>query len=215
MDTQTSNTGDLSGLSALGAAAETLWARIAPVPTQGKRRTILFVGAQHGVGTSTLAACAAAGLARNLKAQVLLLELGVDSSSLAPLLGLPAGPGFQEILCSAVAPESCIRGCGLDGLGVVTAGRGKLPPGQLATEQASRALERLGSGRDFLLIDAPPILEHPELTPILQHVDEAVLVLEAERTSREQARELVELVSRAGVRILGSVLNRTRPSLFS
>jgi len=39
-------------------------------------------------------------------------------------------------------------------------------------------------------------------------------VLEAERTSREEARELMELVSRAGVRVLGSMLNRTRPSLF-
>jgi len=214
MEAQATNTGDLSGLSALGTAASTLWSRIAPAPNPGKTRTILFVGAAHGVGCSTLAACAAAGLARNLKAQVLLLEVGVESSSLATLLGLPAGPGFHEILCSAVAPEACMRGCGLEGLGVITAGRGTLPPGQLATEQASRIFERLRADRDFVLVDAPPLLKHPELTPILQHVDEAVLVLEAERTSREEARELMELVSRAGVRVLGSMLNRTRPSLF-
>jgi Mrp family chromosome partitioning ATPase len=205
-------TGSLEALRAIGGSAETLWARIAPGRSPGALRRILFVGAEHGTGTSTSACCAALGLVRNLQAKVALVELGVGPSTLAKLVGLPEGPGLHELLCSGASLRGCINGCGVDGLSLVTAGRGSLPAGQLASEHARGVFEQLGLGQDFLLVDCPPLQAHPELQPILLHVDEAVLVFEAERTQRERARELQELVSRAGVRVLGSVLNRVKPA---
>jgi len=207
-DTPTQGTGSLDALGAFGASADTLWSRIAPGRPPGALRRILFVGANQGAGTSTAACSAAAGLARNLRAKVMLVEIGAGSSTMAKILGLPEGPGFHDLVCANASLKGCVRSCGLDGLGVVTAGRGILPPGSLVSENALRVFAQLGAGQDYLLIDAAPIQAHPELHPILQHVDEAVLVFEAERTRREEARELFDIVTRAGVNVLGTVLNR-------
>jgi polysaccharide biosynthesis transport protein len=202
-------TGSLKGLAALGPTAEVLWSRIALGRSKGALRRILFVGSEHGCGTSSIACSTAAGLARNLQARVTLVEVGAGSSTLASILGLPEGPGLYDLLCANASLQGCVRNCGLERLGVVTAGRGALPAGLIASELARRVFEQLGAGNDFLLIDAPPIQEHPELTTILQHADEAVLVLEAEHTQRERAQELMNTINRSGVRILGSVLNRS------
>ncbi len=207
-------TGSLEGLNSLGASAETLWTRIAPTIQHGTRRTIVFLGADHGAGTSTVAACTAAGLARHLRAKVTLVELGSGKPGLAPLLGLPEGPGLAELLREGAAVKNCVCGAGLEGLEIVSAGRGAVPVGSLASERAAKVFEELGAGRDFVLIDAPPIRQHPELHPILLHAREAVLVLVAEQTQRRAARELLEIVGRAGLGVLGCVLNRARPSPF-
>jgi Mrp family chromosome partitioning ATPase len=204
--------GSLAALENLGASADMLWARIAPVLKHGSLRTIVFLGSGPGAGTSTVAACAAAGLARNLRAKVLLVELGPGRTSLAGLFGLPEAPGLAELLGDAGAPASAVRASGLAGLDVLTAGRAGLPEGCLASERARKLFEQLGSGRDFLLVDAPPLLQHPALHTILLHAREAVLVVEADSTRRDEARELLETVRRAGIEVLGSVLTGVPPA---
>ncbi|MBK7644931.1 MAG: hypothetical protein IPJ19_18125 [Planctomycetes bacterium] len=205
-------TGSLAGFATFGPTTDVLWSRIAPARTSGTRRTILFMGTEHGVGTSTSACCAAIGLARNLKANVLLVEIGAGSSTLAGRLGLPEGPGFHELLLAGATLGACLRGCGQEGLAIVTAGRGVLPAGALAGERAVTLFEELGRGRDFVLIDAPPLREHPELHPVLQFAREAVLVIEADRTRSEHAKALQETVQRAGLQVIGAVLNRSKPT---
>jgi protein-tyrosine kinase len=145
---------------------------------------------------------------------VLLVELGVGRPGLAPLLGLPEGPGLADMLREGVPVKDCVCGSGLAGLEIVTAGRGVVPVGGLASDRALRVFEELGAGRDFVIIDAPPIQEHAELHPILMHAREAVVVLNADRTQRDAARALLEIVGRAGLSVLGCVLNRARHSPF-
>jgi len=213
-ETPPRTTANLEALNSLGGSAGTLWTRIAPVLEHGTRRTIVFLGAEHGAGTSTVAACTAAGLARHLRAKVMLVELGAGRPGLAPLLGLPEGPGLADMLREGVSARDCVCGSGLEGLEVVTAGRGVVPVGGLASDRALRVFEELGAGRDFVIIDAPPIQQHTELHPILMHAREAVVVLNAERTQRDTARGLLEIVGRAGLTVLGCVLNRARRSPF-
>jgi len=201
-------------LRSFGTNAETLWTRIAPAFQQGTRRTIVFVGTEARAGTSTVAACVAVGLARHLRARVMLVEVGNEMSGLAPLLGLPLGPGLTELLRDGASVKNCVNGSEVEGLEIVTSGVASLPAGSLASERAARVFEELGSGRDFLLIDAPPLQQHPELHPLLLHAREAVLVLAAEQTQRDAARELLETIGRAGLTVLGCVLNRARSSPF-
>ena len=215
MATNTTEVGSLAALSRFGSGADTLWTGIAPARRLGTLRTIVFVGAGHGVGTTTTALCTAVGLARHLRAKVMLVEIGLGASALAPLLGLSDGPGLTQVLAGTASSASCVRGCGLEGLAVVTSAGGVAAPGDFASERTRKLFEDLGAGRDFLLIDAPPLVAHPELHPILLHAREAVMVLEAGRTTREEASSLMEILVRSGVDVLGSVLNRVQSVPFA
>jgi len=67
----------------------------------------------------------------------------------------------------------------------------------------------------LLLIDAPPILLHPEAHPLLWGIDQAVVILESGRSRKDQARALLDLLHHAEVEVLGCVLNRYQPELPS
>ena len=200
-------------LQALRPAVDSLWARLAPHGRPERLRRILFTAPGAGQGTTTVAACAAVGLARHLRAKVCLVETGAPSAVLATLLGLEPSPGISEVLQGQAERVRALRATVEPELVVVPAGELEFEPGMLATEEARSLLEWLGDGVDFLLLDAPPVHLHPEVRPLLWHADEAVVVLEAGRTRKDEAKALVEALGQASVRVTGSVLNRYKPEL--
>jgi Mrp family chromosome partitioning ATPase len=101
------------------------------------------------------------------------------------------------------------------GMRFVPAGNRPFAPGDLTGERARELVSGFGDGGDYLLIDAPPILLHPEAHPLLWRVDQAVVVLEAGRSRKDQSRALLKLLHGAGVEVLGCVLNRYQPELPS
>ena len=75
-------------------------------------------------------------------------------------------------------------------------------------------LDQVGSRSDALVIvDAPPILEHPESKLLLGCTDQVVLVLRAGHTTRRQAKAALRLIEQSGVPVLGTVLNRFKGGL--
>lgn len=58
------------------------------------------------------------------------------------------------------------------------------------------------------LVVLPPLLAHPEALAFASQMDGIVLVLEAEQTRWEVARELKSVLDTVGVKVLGAVLNK-------
>jgi protein-tyrosine kinase len=208
-------TDTLGPMASLRKTVDTLWTHLAPAGKPQSLRRILFTAPRSGQGTTTVALCAALGLARHLQAKVTLVETGAPSATLAALLGAEPQPGLSEVLAGEAERESAIRQ-GLDSeLIVMPAGSRPIQPGALNGDLARGLLEWLGQRRDFLLIDAPPLLLHPEARPLMWEADQIVVVLEAGRTRKDEARALVQALNEAQVEVLGCVLNRYRPDLPS
>lgn len=88
----------------------------------------------------------------------------------------------------------------------VTASPNLLPPERLRTR-----ITELKNEFDYVLIDAPPV-NSPNTVVLGQAADGVILILEANSTRRETALLAKETFERAGVRLLGAVLNnRTFP----
>ena len=68
-------------------------------------------------------------------------------------------------------------------------------------------------GYRYTIIDAPPILEHPETCLLLEHVDEVLLVVQAGSTYARRANAAVQIVKDAGVKVSGVFLNRFKPNM--
>ena len=198
----------LDPLASLASTIEGLWTHLAPKGKPETRKRILFTAPGPGQGTTTLACCAALGLARYLKGSVALVEVGGQSDALAKLLGIEARPGFSEALAGEIDPKSGIRPCNTPGLMVMPAGNGALRPGALAEEAARELLNWLSQGRDFVIIDTPPFHLHPELQPLLRSVHQAVVVVESGRARKDETQALIRTLKEGDVEVLGCDLNR-------
>jgi Mrp family chromosome partitioning ATPase len=200
-------------LATLRGTADTLWTHLAPGGKPETTRRILFTAPAGGQGTTTVALCAAIGLAHHLKASVTLLEAGAPSTALATMLGAEPSPGFSEALAGKAERAAAIRRSEDKAFSFVPAGSRSFEPGDLTGGRARELVEGLGNGRDYLLIDSPPILLHPEAHALLWGVDQAVVVLEAGRSRKDESRALLRILHDAEVEVLGCVLNRYKPEL--
>ena len=72
------------------------------------------------------------------------------------------------------------------------------------------SLDAVASGYDWIVIDGPPVLESPDAATLGAVADGVVVVVQAGRTKRPVLARSVDLMNRAGGRVLGMVLNRRR-----
>jgi Mrp family chromosome partitioning ATPase len=63
---------------------------------------------------------------------------------------------------------------------------------------------------DFIVFDAPPLLDFPDSYSLAPKVDRIILVAEAEHTSVEDIERAKRTLEQAGGRILGAVMNRQK-----
>lgn len=70
--------------------------------------------------------------------------------------------------------------------------------------------DALRAACDVAVVVLPPLLKHPEALSLAAQLDGVVLVLEAERTRWEVAREAKQLMDGIGVKLLGVILNKRK-----
>ena len=204
-----------SALEALTPLLNELWTQFAGLEIEGRREVrILFVSPRHEAGTTTLASCSALGLARHMGEAVGLVEMNLFTPAMASYLGLPPAPGITDVLDGKARPEEAVRNSAADGLHLLSAGTPRLPrPGELATERARELIGRVSRGRRYTLIDGPPLLDYPELHPLLDRADAAVLVLRARGTRKAEAQRAAQILEEFRLPLFGSILNRFRSDM--
>jgi Mrp family chromosome partitioning ATPase len=168
-------------------------------------RVVLLLASHPGEGTSTVAVQLAVTLAHDARQRVLLVDLNV----VRPSLG--TGPGWL----AALMPNSTrfVRGSEdesgvqLDVLPVPDEAR---QAGLFVPAMAREMIESMAPRYDWILLDSPPALETPEAASLGTLADGVVVVIQAGRTKQPVVTRTVDLLRKAGARILGTVLNRRR-----
>lgn len=171
--------------------------------TQRIPRAVMFIASQGGEGTSTVAAQFAQSLASDERLRVLLVDAHVRRPAYgrdgSPAGGLPARV-LSHPRSPSDAPSPDLMPLGGDSHEAHT-----LTPSSLR-----ESLEAIASGYDWIVIDGPPVLESPDAATLGAVADGVVVVVQAGRTKRPVLARSVDLMSRAGGRVLGMVLNRRR-----
>jgi tyrosine-protein kinase Etk/Wzc len=173
---------------------------------------IMVAGCRTGAGTTTTVAGLVATLLERPTARV----VGVDANFRTPSLGLvdssKNGSGLMELLTNKSArSEVVLRPTGQPNLFVLATGaRPRSPGGIFERSAVERLLVELRARFDFVVFDAPPLLEFPEGYALAPHMDVVLLVVDARKTSVEDARQAVRDLERIGARPAGIVLNRER-----
>jgi Mrp family chromosome partitioning ATPase len=167
------------------------------------QRSIAFVASQSGEGTTTIVQQFAATLARDERQRTVI----VDANTREPSLRYDADQRVARLIRARSTSRDAGVSLNLHGWPLPDA---MLEAGLFAPGAARAVVEGLYSSYDWILLDLPPALETPDAAALAAVADGAVLVMQSGRTKRPVVARSVDLLRKAGARVLGSVLNRRR-----
>jgi MinD-like ATPase involved in chromosome partitioning or flagellar assembly len=150
-------------------------------------------------------------MAHQLNCRTLLVDLDLRRPQVANLLGIDNCPPIAEMLEGKRRPEDFILRC-TDNLAVIpNRVPVDLPAELLQHPTTSACVAKLKNSADFdvVIFDMPPLLANDDTISFLPNVDCALLVLEADLTSPEEADMCEHELSQA-TNVAGVVLNKCR-----
>ncbi len=198
--------------------------------------SIGITGCTPGAGASTVASLLALSMARSylggngngngnrstheagatpksdtISKGILLVDANIVRPGVARVLGIPPAPGLAEVLSGQILWPRAIRLVNEGRLKVMTVGSPNLSAAELVTSARMRRLvDEFRDRFNRVVVDLPSAANGPEAARIGQWLDGVVLVVWAGRTRTDQAREAIERLVAAKVRVLGIVLNHRR-----
>jgi protein-tyrosine kinase len=173
---------------------------------------VMVTSTREGEGKTFVALNLAFGLAAEQDHSVVLIDADPAKSSVAQLLQLQAERGLIDLLHDdALELEDVLLSTSIEGLSIVPAGRRHALGAELfASDRMGMLLRALcvGTPHGIVILDAPPVLATSEPSALARHVDQTVLVVEADKTNRAAIIEALNLIGICPH--IGLVLNKAR-----
>ena len=193
-------------LAALEPTISSLWTTLTPLAHGPGGCRLVFVSAHHGEGTTTLAACAAVGLARFTKLDVAFVEGNTFSPGLLQKFGLVGAPSIPDVLAGRTALHAALLATDVPHLRVLAGGTSDtLTIGRIEWQGLIAELAREVA---FVVLDAAPFLDRPQGRLLLEPFERAVAVIRAGATHKDDVRRLTHGLRASGLEVVGAVLNR-------
>jgi len=174
-------------------------------------RTLGLTSCSSGEGVSTVASQLAATAATYGDRQVLLVDCNLSRPSVQQTFEVDLSPGLAEVLRNDRQLADAVQSSPVANLSVITAGD---LDGAVAKAYDSAGLFEVVAAleREFELVvfDMPAAGQASSAISLAGLLDGVLLVVEAERVRWEVAQRAQEVLTRAGARLLGAVLNKRR-----
>ncbi len=168
-------------------------------------RSVVFSGVARGNGASEVCAATATLLAQNV-GSVCLVEADINQP-LAQLLGVSDVSHMPSCLDSDQPIRAFLRCVDDDRLFLLPAKALRTKGSLLFAERSLQArLKELGQEVSFIVVCAP-LASSMETLLLAKLVDGVVLLIEANRTRRDSASDVVDSLRSAHINILAAVLN--------
>jgi protein-tyrosine kinase len=172
---------------------------------------VMLTSARPGEGKSFAAINLAAALARSDKRAVLLVDADATPRALSERLGLAAAPGLLDLAVNpARTPNEMVVRTSLPNLSILPVGGGRERREIAASLPVVGVVEQLARrfANCIVVLDAPPCLSSSDPAALAAIVGQIVMVVEAERTQRNEVESALELVQACPVVTL--LLNKAR-----
>jgi Mrp family chromosome partitioning ATPase len=145
------------------------------------------------------------------KQGVLLIDGNLERPMLHRLFNTAQSPGLTDFFFNANTNSIFPRSVTVNHLYLITAGSGNGNRYDIwALERMKKLFVKLKKNFEYILIDAPPVLEHPETLSLCKLADGVLLVVKANLTRLEVINEAKQQLQEAGAKVLGVVLNERR-----
>jgi len=180
--------------------------------TGERPKTILVTSSVPDDGKSVTAANLAITMA-SAGSRVLLVDADLRKGALHRLFGVPAGPGFSEVLSNGAAWEASAHATKFNNLFILPAGAAVTQSSELFIgEGTKKFLEDAVSRYDYVVLDTVPVMAADDVTSLAPQVDGVLFVIRSAFTSARVAHASLESLYQRQVRVLGLVFNAVRES---
>ena len=170
-------------------------------------RTLLITSAAPREGKSFTSSNLSAIIAMS-DSRVLLIDADLRRPSLHKRFGLTNDIGLSAVFQDEATLDQVVQRTHIEGLDVITAGPPPPNPGEmLGSGEMQRALKHI-RGYDFIIIDSPPVNVVADPLVLSSGVDGVIVVVEANRTSRNMVRQAGARLREMDAPVLGAVVNK-------
>lgn len=191
----------------------TLVQRVFLLPSGQAPHTVVFAGTESGNGCSWICARTAEALASQVTGSVCLVDANLRAPGLHHQFDIPNHHGLSDALLKNEPMPTFVTQLTRPNLSIVSCGSASEGAQSLLTSNRMRArLRELRSMFDYVLVDTSAINSSNDAIVLGAVSDGAILVLKANSSRKETARNALREFQTAKVRIFGAVLNeRTFP----
>jgi polysaccharide biosynthesis transport protein len=178
---------------------------------EGERPRILLVTSSIPNDGKSLTAANLAITMASAGSQVLLVDADLRKGVLDGRFGLPAEPGFSEVLSKGLNWVEAVQPTQVPNLFLIPRGATTHKSAELFLGQAMGTfLKEAGTKYDYVIIDTAPVMAADDVTSLAPRVDGVVFVIRAEHTSGRVARAALDLLYQRQTRVCGIVFNGVR-----
>ncbi len=184
-----------------------LCARVMASTDGAGARTVMVVGCNVGEGASTVAVNLAQTFVQEAGSGVLLAEANFRRPTFSKFFRLKNPAGLADVIEKKKTLDEAVQEIKDDELKVLTAGEKVDRPGSLFTSDGMNDFLRDAKEKfKVIIFDAPPIIAFSDSQYIAPKMDMVLLVVKAEKTRWEVARQAVQKLEEVGANIGGTVL---------
>jgi capsular exopolysaccharide synthesis family protein len=172
---------------------------------------LLVVSSVAAEGVSTVSRNLALSLASSSQDRITLVDANLRTPSQHRAFNVDRNNGLSEVAAGRLELARAVPlGSGVN-FGMLPCGRAVTNPAEFMT--ASRLRSTMNSLRNLsalTIIDGPPVTLYPEACELARLADGVILVVRAESTRWEVAKQAKRLLLQSDVQILGAILNERR-----
>jgi len=169
-------------------------------------RKIGVCGCHAGAGATSIALNLAIMLQERTGEPVTLVEANLRTPALRRLYGISYGATFADLAHGKITNHGDLAKLPGTQVSAITAESTDSPLPLL--NQARPHIQALAFDTHRVILDIPPTLAYPDMTMLAPAIDCVLLVLAAEETRWQVAREAKKQMESAGINLLGAVLNK-------
>jgi len=202
----------LDPLSPLAEAYRFLRTDLLLTAAESGAQAVMVATAKPGQGGTTTAANLAISLAMDGK-RVVLVDADMRRPGLHRIFKASNDFGLSSVLMGEKEIEEVLISTEIQNLVLMPAGPPPINPSELlGSPHMGDLVERLKAGTDFVLFDTPSAIAFTDTVVLSRWVDGVLLVVRANQVPRGAELQVRKLFNKAGVRILGVVLNDVQPT---
>lgn len=173
-------------------------------------RRVLFTSTESGTGCTWVCSHTAEVLASRIAGSVCLVDANLREPGIHLQFGVENESGLSESLLHPDPIRSFVRTLSPN-LFLISAGSSRDSAlSLLASDRMRLRLTELRAEFDFVMVDLPPLSVANDAAILGPQSDGVVLVLKANASKKQTARQAVETLQAANAKVLGAVLNQRK-----